>query len=283
MMKIEKFSIVGPLGNGAQSAILQIRMTKTAENFALKVVPLESPEDMKFKEQADHEFRVAQLFDHPNLIKIHALEPVKDWMFRLKKMHMLIEFVDGKTIDEAPRLSPVRIMQVFEQVASALVHMHKKGVFHADIKPNNIMLGKDGTVKVIDFGLSWIRDEPKDRIQGTPEYMAPEQAKHKMVNERTDIYSLGAAMYKMITGKLPPPSLNEENKPIELKSWQKQYKPVEVLMPPINKTLAELVNKCLSFQATARPERMSEVQGALDKLVEDNLKNPNDGLAGLEW
>ena len=78
MMKIEKFSIVGPLGNGAQSAILQIRMTKTAENFALKVVPLESPEDMKFKDQADHEFRVAQLFDHPNLIKIHALEPVKD-------------------------------------------------------------------------------------------------------------------------------------------------------------------------------------------------------------
>jgi serine/threonine protein kinase len=226
---------------------------------------------------------VAQLFDHPNLIKIYALEPVKDWMFRLKKMHMLIEFVDGKTIDEAPRLSPVRIMQVFEQVASALVHMHKKGVFHADIKPNNIMLGKDGTVKVIDFGLSWIRDEPKDRIQGTPEYMAPEQAKHKMVNERTDIYSLGAAMYKMITSKLPPPSLNEENKPIELKSWQKQFKPVEVLMPPINKTLADLVNRCLSFQATSRPERMSEVQGALDKLIEELLKNPNDGLAGLEW
>jgi serine/threonine protein kinase len=145
------------------------------------------------------------------------------------------------------------------------------------------MLGKDGTVKVIDFGLSWIREEPKDRIQGTPEYMAPEQAKHKMVNERTDIYSLGAAMYKMITSKLPPPSLNEENKPIELKSWQKQFKPVEALMPPINKTLADLVNRCLSFQATSRPERMSEVQGALDKLIEELLKNPNDGLAGLEW
>ena len=90
-------------------------------------------------------------------------------------------------------------------------------------------------------------------------------------------------MYKMITNKLPPPSLNEENKPIELKSWQKQFKPVEVLMPPINKTLADLVNRCLSFQATSRPERMSEVQGALDKLIEELLKNPNDGLAGLEW
>ena len=64
-MKIEKFSVVGPLGNGAQSAILQFRMNKSAENFALKVVPLESSEDMKFKDQADHEFRVAQLFDHP--------------------------------------------------------------------------------------------------------------------------------------------------------------------------------------------------------------------------
>ncbi len=282
-MKIGKYSIIGPLGNGAQSAILQIRMNDSGDNYALKVVSLESAEDLKFKEQAEHEFKVAQMFDHPNLIKILALEPVKDWLFRLKKLHMLVEYVDGKTIDEVPRLSTVRIIQVFEQVASALIHMHKNGVFHADIKPNNIMLGKNGKVKVIDYGLSWIQDEPKDRIQGTPEYMAPEQAKHKMVNERTDIYSLGAAMYKIITSRLPPPALNEENKPIELKTWQKSFKPVETIIPSIDKTLASLVNRCLSFQATSRPERMSEVQGALDKLAEDLLKNPNDGLEGMEW
>ncbi|MFN6053300.1 MAG: serine/threonine protein kinase [Planctomycetia bacterium] len=282
-MKIGKFSIVGNLGTGAHSSILQIRRDEDGGNYALKIVSFDSPEEMKFKEQALHEFRVSQLLEHPNVIKIFALESVKDWLFREKKLNMLIEFVDGKTLDEVPRLTIPRAVQAFEQVASAVTHMHKKGVFHADLKPNNIMLSRSGVIKVIDFGLAWIKDEPKDRIQGTPEYIAPEQAKHKMVNERTDIYSFGATMYKILTMRLPPACMNEENKPVELKTWQKNYKPVETIIPAIPKPLAELVNKCISFQASNRPERMSEVQGALDKLAEDLIKSPDEGLEGMEW
>ena len=67
-----------------------------------------------------------------------------------------------------------QLVQVFEQVAAGLVHMHRRGVYHADLKPNNIMLSRAGEVKIIDYGLAWIKGEPKDRVQGTPEYMAPE-------------------------------------------------------------------------------------------------------------
>jgi len=70
---------------------------------------------------------------------------------------------------------------------------------------------------------------------------------------------------------------------VELKTWQKNYKPVETIIPAIPKPLAELVNKCISFQASNRPERMSEVQGALDKLAEDLIKSPDEGLEGMEW
>ncbi|MSR30748.1 MAG: serine/threonine protein kinase [Gemmataceae bacterium] len=282
-MKIGKFTIFGPLGAGAHSTILHIQREEDATSYALKIVSINSPEELKFKDQAEHEFRVAQMLDHPNLVKIYALEPVKDWLFRLKKLHMLIQFVNGKTLDEAPRLSIPRVVQVFSQVAAGVAHLHEKDVFHSDLKPNNIMLGQDGIVRVVDYGLARLRDEPKVRLQGTPEYMAPEQAKHYMVNERTDIYSFGAAMYRMITSRLPPASLNEEEKPVDLKTWLKNFKPVETVIPTAPKALADLVNRCLSFQATSRPESMEEIQTLLEKLANDLIKNPDEGLEGLEW
>ena len=91
-----------------------------------------------------------------------------------------------------------QLVQVFEKVAAGLVHMHRRSVCHADLKPNNIMLSRAGDVKIIDYGLAWIKGEPKDRVQGTPEYMAPETGQAQVVNERTDIYNFGATMYRLV-------------------------------------------------------------------------------------
>ena len=112
-----------------------------------------------------------------------------------------MEYVDGKSLDEveAPQLG--QLVLIFTQVASALSHMHRRGVFHGDLKPHNIMLSKNGQVKLIDFGTAWIRGQDKNRVQGTPQYMAPEQAVEKVVDDKTDIYNLGATMYRMFTGQ----------------------------------------------------------------------------------
>jgi serine/threonine protein kinase len=284
-MSIGKFQVVGPLGTGAHSAILHVRRSEDSKHYALKVVPLDGAEDQKYFEQAQHELRVGQMLDHPNLVKIYALEPVKDWLFRTRKVHLLIEYVNGKTLDTVRGLSVPQLVQVFEQTAGAVVHMHKRGVFHADLKPNNILLSKAGQVKVIDFGLAWIRGEPKDRVQGTPQYMAPETHKHKMVNERTDIYNLGATMYRMLTFQLPPSTLSEEDGglPIDAKMWKRIYKPVEEVNPKVPPALAQLVNQCLSYNARERPERMSEIQGTLDHLADDLVTSPDDKLDAKEW
>src|SRR5262245_58954981 len=228
-MRIGKFQVVGPLGTGAHSTILHIRRTEDAKNYALKVVPIAGAGDQKFLEQAQHEFRVGQMLGHPNLVKVYALEPVKDWLFRTRKVHLLIEYVNGKTLDTAPRLKLPHLLQIFAQVSNGLVHMHRRNVYHADLKPNNILLSKAGEVKIIDFGLAWVKGETKDRVQGNPEYMAPETHKHKMVNERTDIYNLGATMYRMLTFRHPPSTLSEEDggMPIDAKLWQKIFKPVQ--------------------------------------------------------
>src|SRR5947207_515551 len=200
--RIGEFQILGTLGSGAHSTILHVRRSADGKQYALKVVPIETKEHQKFLLQAQHEFRIAQKFHHANLIKVHALETPRDWLFRVRKVHLLIEYVNGKTLDTIRPLTIPRLVQVFEKVASGLVHMHRRGVYHADLKPNNLILSRTGEVKIIDFGLAWIKGEKKDRIQGTPEYMAPEQVQQKIANERTDIYNFGATMYRLVTCRL---------------------------------------------------------------------------------
>ncbi len=284
-LQIGKFTVVGTLGSGAHSKILHVRRAADGKNYALKVVPIEGPDDQKYLEQGQHEFRVAQLLDHPNLIKVYALEMVKDWMFRVRKAHLLIEYVNGKTLDACPPLALPQLVQVFERVADGMVHMHRRSVCHSDLKPNNILVSRTGDVKIIDFGLARVKGEVRDRVQGTPEYIAPEQAKHRMVNERTDIYNFGATMYRMLTFRLPPCVVSEEDGglPVDAGIWRKLFKPVSEFNAQAPKALGDLVQRCLSYEASKRPERMSEVQGALDHLVDELVQEPEDRLEALEW
>jgi len=282
---IGKFQVIGPLGTGAHSSIMHVRRAADSTNYALKVVSIDGPDEQKFLDQAEHEFKVAQMLDHPNLIKIYALEQQKDWLFRVKKVHMLIEYVNGKTLDQLPRIPLPRLVQVFEKIAAGLVHMHRRGVYHGDLKPNNVMLSRTGDVKVIDYGLAWIKGESKGRVQGTPEYMAPETAKNKLVNERTDIYNLGALMYRLVTWRLPPATVSVEDGgvPVDAKMWERMFKPVEEFAPDAPKPLRDLTHRCLAYKAHERPERASEVQGALDHIVEELVKTPDDWLEMTEF
>jgi eukaryotic-like serine/threonine-protein kinase len=284
-MNIGSFEVIGTLGTGANSSILHVRRAEDSKAYALKVVPINGPEDQKFLDQAEHEFAVAQKFDHPNLVKIYALEKVKNWFFTVTKLHMLVEYVNGKTLDTCPRLTIPRLVQVFKMVADGLVHMHRRQVCHGDLKPNNIMLSRAGEVKIIDYGLARIKGEVVARTQGTPEYMAPETVKHQMVNERTDIYNFGGAMYRLLTWKLPPPVVSEEdgNLPLSAKMWARVFKKVEEVNPRVPAPLAALVNQCLQFDAKKRPERVSEIQGALDRLCDDLVKGPEDSLEAIDW
>jgi eukaryotic-like serine/threonine-protein kinase len=266
--RIGKFQVLAPLGRGAHSSILHIRRQADGKQYALKVVPLAGPDDQKFLEQARHEFKVSQKLDHLNLVKIIALEEVKDWLFRVRKAQLLIEYVNGKTLDTVPPLSVPKLVQVFAQIAAGLAHMHARNVLHADMKPNNVMLSRTGEVKIIDYGLAWIKGDDKSRLQGTPEYMAPETVKRKLVNERTDIFNFGATMYKLTTFRLPPSTVPEGQMDLDPELWHRQLKPVQECNAAAPKPLAELIQQCLSFDARKRPESMREVQYALDKLAE---------------
>jgi eukaryotic-like serine/threonine-protein kinase len=271
---IGKYSVLATLGKGAHSTILHVRRAADSREYALKVVSLDSAAEQKFLEQAKHELRVSQLLAHHNLIKIHALELRRNWLFQVKKAEMLIEYVNGKTLDAVP-IGLERFCPVFGQVVAGLIHMHRRGVFRADLKPNNIMLSRSGGIKIIDYGLAWIKGEKKDRIQGTPEYMAPETVKSKVISERTDIYNLGATMYRVVTLKLPPCVVPQDGESMRVgsKAFNSMLVPVQELNKATPKRLADLIHRCLSYDSEKRPERMSEI---LDELrgIGDQMGTP---------
>ena len=269
MEKIGKFQVLHTLGSGAHSTILHIRRDSDSKEYALKVVPIDEKDDLKYLEQAKHEYRVGQMLNHPNLVKVYCLETETGWFSGPKKAKLLVEFVPGKTMDKLPLLRMAKLLRVFERIADALTHMHKQGVLHADLKPNNLILGRGTRVKVIDYGLAWIKGEPKNRVQGTPEYMAPETATHKLVNERTDIYNFGATMYRLTTLQLPPCAAPPDGLPMNEKYFKEQYKPVLECNPVVPPGLADLIDHSMSFNANRRPERMSQIQGTLDQLADE--------------
>jgi serine/threonine protein kinase len=268
---IGKYSVLGTLGSGAHSTILHIRRQADSREYALKIVNIDSKEEMKFLDQARHEFRVAQMLGHPNLIKIFCLETRRNWLFAIKKAEMLIELVNGKTLDETPPLPMPKLVPVFAQVASGLVHMHRRGVYHADLKPNNILFNpKTGQAKIIDYGLAWIKGEAKDRLQGTPEYMAPETVRGKVINEQTEIFNFGATMYRLVTLKLPVNAMAvKDTTKLNEKTWKGMLKQVSELNANVPESLCSLIHSCLEFNPARRPEKMNEVRESLRAIAEE--------------
>jgi len=281
---IGAFTVLGTLGSGARSTILHIRRNADSKQYALKIVPIEDAEDLKYLEQAEHEFAVAQKLHHDNLIKIYAIEKKKKFLFfGVRQVELLIEYVPGKTLDKFKVLPIPILVQIFEKIASGLAHMHRRDIYHADLKPHNVMLGRSGQVKIIDYGLAWMKGTQKDRVQGTPEYMAPEQAKQRVVNPQTDLFNFGATMYRLCTWKNIPPVVEQDGTPVPLKVWERSLKPVQELKPQVPDDLARLIHKCLSGKPGNRPESATDVHQELQELVSKLVRSPEDELEAMEW
>jgi serine/threonine protein kinase len=271
------YRVVKPLGTGAGSTILQIADEGNgAKKYALKVVKRMSADDDIYIDQARHEFEVVQRLNHPAIIKIYDCQ-VRRALFKVSGVELLMEYLDGSNLDEykeriqseedrtpAENKSRLfrRLVVVFGNVSAALVHMHRRGVYHGDLKPSNIMTTHARTVRVIDFGTAWIKGEDKGRVQGTPQYMAPEQASEKVVNPATDIYNLGATMYRLFTDEY----LNLTT-PTTLTPAYQNRKPPHELDHDIPRRLSDLIMQCGSHDPAKRPPDVAEVHHRLVELA----------------
>ena len=232
-----------------------------------------------FIAQALQEAEVGPKLNHPNILKVLDHRVKKSW-FKVATVELLMEYVDGRTLDELEMPERGQLVLMFANVASAMQHMHRRGVYHGDLKPGNIMLSKTGEVKVIDFGTAWIKGQEKNRVQGTPQYMAPEQARDKVVNEKTDLYNLGATMYRMFTGH----HANLSGIPGEDAGAigpRGKVRPPMKIDPQIPGTLNEAIMACLKPSPDARPAGAYEVEQQL-LAVARHMGLKTDDLRGLD-
>jgi serine/threonine-protein kinase len=261
--QIAGFDVLSTLGEGAHSTIYSVR-DKQGQPLVLKRVVKEGPSQQRYIDQALREHEVASKIDHPRVRKSIKIIKQRN-VIRVSEVLVLMEMVDGVTLEQHRPTDLLHICEAFRQAAEGLRAMHQAGYVHADIKPNNIMLVKDDGVKLIDFGQSCKSGTIKDRIQGTPDYIAPEQVKREAITEATDVFNLGASFYWILTGKHVPTLIPKKNQGISLKGDEDPRRcvpPIEV-NPEISPALSSLVMDCVERKPAERPPNMDAV---LDRL-----------------
>lgn len=264
ILDVGGYTIIRRIGVGARSTIYLAADEEDGKKVALKRVILERPEDLRVFEQVDAEYKVAGMIDHPYVRKCYELRKIRS-MFKVKEVLLAMEYFEAKTLEDCSTLSLGDVLLVFRMVADGLNAMHQNGIVHCDIKPNNILINKSGAIKIIDLGQSCKIGTTKQRIQGTPDYIAPEQVKRKPLGPKTDVFNLGATMYWALTGKHAPTLIPKKNK-FGLPVVQPRRAPHEI-KKGLPLMISKLVMDCVEADAAKRPRNMMEVASRIDLMV----------------
>jgi serine/threonine-protein kinase len=281
--KLLQYEVIERLGEGAGSVIYAVRDPANKKTYALKHVVRTNDKAIRFVEQMESEFEISKTFNHPNLRKSYDLKVSKTLLRRVTEAFLLMELVDGKALDVRPPGTLLEIIDTFIQAAEGLRAMHQLGYIHCDIKPNNIIRNSRGEVKVIDFGQTAKAGTVKDRIQGTPDYISPEQVNRQPIRPQTDVYNLGATLYFALTAK-PIPTLYTVNKKGDNSFLLGDTIPSPAqLNPKIPPVLSNLVMDCISTRIEKRPADMDTVVTRLE-LAKHTLTRhtPPSGAAAAE-
>lgn len=265
------YEVAKRIGRGAGAVIYEARERSSRRHVAIKHIVRHGPKDDRFIEQAETEYKVSHALDHPYLRKCLEIVRSRRWL-KTQELFLVLEFVEGERLDNQyqdkrpERVEPV--IEMFKHVAEGLQAMHRHGYIHADIKPNNILLTAGGGLKIIDFGQSCPLGHRKERIQGTPDYIAPEQVALAPLDQRTDIFNLGATMYWVLTGKAFRTVLSSAPagaKKIELESRRAAEPPHEA-NPQIPLPLSRLIVECCATKPEERPDDMGKVISRLETI-----------------
>jgi len=275
-LQVPGYQIVRHLGTGAGSTIYEVRNRQTNEHFALKRIVKRSARDQRFSDQALNEYRVSQQVDHPIIRKTLRLRRVR-LFFRTRELQMFMELCPGETLQARRPQAIGDILHVFGLTAEAVAQMNTQGWVHADLKPNNILVAPDGTVKIIDLGQSCPVGKVKQRIQGTPDYIAPEQVKRQPLDSRTDVYNFGATLYWVLTGK-PIRTVLPNQGQITLKS-DLRIDPPEESNPRVPPALSKLVMDCIELLPSRRPQGMEAVVSRLGLVRRAMVRTTSPNVA----
>lgn len=274
------YKVLARIGEGAASTIYAVQDPRSKQVYAIKHVIKRNEKDNRFLEQCELEASIGAKLDHPNLRRIERIVRTRR-MFRVVEVGLLMELIDAATLDRRLPKSAEEAVRVFAQVARGLAHMHARGFVHGDMKPINVMVAEDNTVKVIDLGQACEIGCIKKRIQGTPGYMAPEQAHREAITPQTDVYNLGATMYWVLVGEVIPTALPPKDDNNSLYSGAVDPDMVKLPIPPLQRALqgarramtfpipqalSDLIMECIQVTPCDRISSMDIVADRLDAI-----------------
>jgi eukaryotic-like serine/threonine-protein kinase len=274
--KLLHYEVLEVLGEGARSTIYAVRDPQTRQMYALKHVLRDDTKDIRFIEQMEAEFEISKQFTHPNLRRSFDLKINKTLLLKVSEAFLLMELVDGKALDVRLPTDMVQIIDTFIASAQGLRAMHQMGYVHCDIKPNNVLRNEKGVVKVIDFGQSCKIGTIKERIQGTPDYIAPEQVARRPISVQTDVFNLGATLYWALLGRHIPTLYTVNKKGENSFLLDTRIDTPGDLNPKIPPAISNLVMDCIATRPQKRPADMDQVITRLElgKHILQKATNP---------
>ncbi|MEM6795475.1 MAG: protein kinase [Acidobacteriota bacterium] len=266
-----KYQVVEKLGQGGMGKVYKGRQVSLNRSVAIKVLSAHMAMDPEFVERFQQEARVIATLQHENIVHVYDIDEIRNADDEAIYF-IVMEFVDGHNLRERPEgsgpMPPAEVRSVGMALAGALDYAHRRGIVHRDIKSANVMVTTEGLIKLMDFGIAKSAGGVKTAtgsVLGTPEYMAPEQARSGEVTPRSDIYSLGVLLYELSTGRLP----FEGGDPfaVALKHVSEPVPPPRSLIAELPTRLDALILKALDKDPEARFESARDLGEEL-RLVE---------------
>ena len=275
-----RYQINGFIGEGGMSRVWRALDQNTGKNVAVKVLREEYSEDESFIRRFDREAQAASRMSHPNIVNLLDVGVEEDGT-----RYLVMEYVQGKTlkrfIQESGALRPEIAAQIIIRVLAALQHAHQNGVVHRDIKPQNILIDKEGTVKVADFGIARMANaqtvnQTDESVMGSVYYFSPEQARGAAVDARSDIYSVGVVFYEMLTGKVPFTG----DTPVAIAMQHLQTAPI----PPaeVNPSVSSALDFVVLHAMEKKPRRRYQSAEEMLRDVRLAMEHPDTILAARE-
>ncbi len=270
-----RYEIISSIGSGGMADVYKAKCNVLKRLVAIKVLKAEYSEDANFVARFHREAEAAAGLNQPNIVSVYDVGE-DDGMH-----YIVMELVDGVTLERyiarKGKLTEREAIEVGMQVAKGLEAAHAQGIIHRDIKPQNIIISREGKIKVADFGIARVSSSQTltDNSMGSVHYISPEQAKGGYCDERSDIYSLGISLYEMLTGRLP--YTGESSVAVALQHIQNEITPPSTYAPEINANLEKIVLKCTQ----KNPENRYASMTALLEDFKQLLVDPNGDFVAL--
>ena len=266
----DRYEIIELIGSGGMANVYKALCHRLNRYDAVKIMRDETAANTELRRRFRAESQAVAMLSHPNIVSVYDVSHSDDVEY------IVMELIDGITLKQYLQkksvLEPAEVLDFTIQIAKALEHAHSKGIIHRDIKPQNIMLLKDGMIKVADFGIASLEsdiEENNGEAVGSVHYIAPEQARGQAPDARSDIYSLGIVMYEMLTGKLP--YIGASDVEVAVKHMNTDPVSPRELVPDIPEELERICLKAMNSDMDKRYQTASELLADLEQYKTQSL------------